>query len=58
VLRLKVVHLQGALEQTLGLLLRLLSLLGRQLQEVLDHLLQGVHVHLLAHDAVLDETFL
>ena len=35
-----------------------LRLLGRKLQKVLDHLLERVDVHLLAHDPVLDQTIL
>ena len=38
--------------------LRRLGLLRRELKEVLDHLLERLNVHLLAHDPVLDQTIL
>mmetsp|Transcript_5961 Transcript_5961/g.15182 ORF Transcript_5961/g.15182 Transcript_5961/m.15182 type:complete len:437 (-) Transcript_5961:36-1346(-) len=56
VLSLQIVDLEGGGRGRSRQGLGRLSLLSGKLQEVLDDLLERVHVHLLAHDPVLDET--
>ena len=59
VLSLEIAHREGGVVGRRGRSsLRRLGLLRRELKEVLDHLLERLNVHLLAHDPVLDQTIL